>query len=225
MKKLFYILILISFFTNSYGQFYDLIVTTERDSIACRIDSITDTHVYFEMKFNSNWIHTNLNIEKIIEYKMNEIDKKEVVFKQGSSYFESRKSYNITKNAIVISNDFLLSVTLGYEKIIHVNNKTKISMRANAGWGFLDNYPVIIGEISLLKGKSKHFFETGIGTHENLNGNSPPIIVTIGYRLMDNKRILLKVRPQIWIETDGDSDFGTVFPLAGISLVYRFVEW
>ena len=98
MKKLFYILILLSLFTNSYGQFYDLIVTHESDSIACRIDSITDTHIYFEMKVNNNWFHTYTNKNDIVEYKRDAIDKRLFVFKAGTSYIESYKLQISTTN-------------------------------------------------------------------------------------------------------------------------------
>ncbi len=33
--------------TCGLSQDYDLIVTTKGDSIACRIDSINDTHIYY----------------------------------------------------------------------------------------------------------------------------------------------------------------------------------
>lgn len=98
MKRIFYILLLLSLFNNSYGQYYDLIVTTESDSIACRIDSITDTHIYFEMKNLGRWTHTHADKTDIVEYKRDAIDKRLFVFKTGTSYVESYKLQISTEN-------------------------------------------------------------------------------------------------------------------------------
>ena len=105
MKKLFCILILLSLFTKSYGQLYDLIVTTESDSIACHIDSITDSYIFYEMKHSGNWINTKLVIEEVKEYKHDIIDKKKYIFKAGTSYInkltsESKSIKNIQKNSM-----------------------------------------------------------------------------------------------------------------------------
>jgi len=51
MKQVILILILNSLFINTYSQDFDLLVKTNGDSLACHIDSISDTHNYFEMKF------------------------------------------------------------------------------------------------------------------------------------------------------------------------------
>lgn len=84
MKKIFFILFIFSTF-KLYAQNYDLIVTSKGDSIACFIDSITDSKIYFEMKYNDKWIHTNTSKTEYIEYKTNAIDKKLVIFKPGTS--------------------------------------------------------------------------------------------------------------------------------------------
>jgi hypothetical protein len=73
---------------------YDLIVTTKGDSIACKIDSIADPSIYFKMKHNNHWVHTNINRDNIIEHKYNAIDKKTVIFKPGTSYIEKVYSDN-----------------------------------------------------------------------------------------------------------------------------------
>jgi hypothetical protein len=85
MKKAFFILLILSTF-NLSAQNYDLIVKTNEDSIACRIDSITDTRVYFEMKYNDNWIHTDIDKSAILEYKYDAINKKQVIFKPETSF-------------------------------------------------------------------------------------------------------------------------------------------
>ena len=47
MKKNLFLIVFLIGIGNAFSQDYDLIITTEGDSIACHIDSITDTHIFF----------------------------------------------------------------------------------------------------------------------------------------------------------------------------------
>ena len=58
---------------------------TNGDSLACLIDSIKDTKIYFEMKFRNNWSHTEIKTSDYIEYKLNAINKNLVSFRPGTS--------------------------------------------------------------------------------------------------------------------------------------------
>ena len=78
-------------FASSFSQDLDLIVTTKGDSIACRIDSITKTHIYFEMKSQNKWAHSHIGLTDVSEYKRSAIDKKKYVFKAGTSIIASQK--------------------------------------------------------------------------------------------------------------------------------------
>jgi len=69
MKKLVLLSLIVFFHQLSFSQNFDLIVTKNGDSIACRINSITDTHIYFEMISYKKWIQTNIIITKVEEYK------------------------------------------------------------------------------------------------------------------------------------------------------------
>jgi hypothetical protein len=89
IKNLLLILVLLTILFQVFSQDYDLIVTTNGDSIACRIDSITDTHIYFEMKSKKYWKHTHINRSDVIEFKRNVINKNTVVFRLGISYIKS----------------------------------------------------------------------------------------------------------------------------------------
>ena len=79
---------------SCYSQNLDLIVTTKGDSIACRIDSITESHLYFEMNTQNKWVHTNIENEKVAEYKQNAIDKKLYNFKSGTSIINIPEASN-----------------------------------------------------------------------------------------------------------------------------------
>jgi hypothetical protein len=75
--------------TCGLSQDYDLIVSTKGDSIACRIDSISETHIYFEMKSQNNWAQTHIGKTDVSEYQRNAISRKLFVFKPGTSIIES----------------------------------------------------------------------------------------------------------------------------------------
>ena len=108
MKKIVFILLLLSALKLS-AQNYDLIVTTEGDSIACKIDSITDSKIYFEMIVKNNWFHTHTTLDKIAEYKYDAIDKLLVIFKSGSSYIEKILTYNKYFDRNIYSNRYLFA--------------------------------------------------------------------------------------------------------------------
>jgi hypothetical protein len=185
MKKLFYILILISLLNNSYGQFYDLIVTTESDSIACRIDSITNTHIYFEMKNQGRWIHTLSDKTNLVEYKLNTIDKRLYVFKEGTSYIKTNKLQVSTENKPGIS-AFIELGGKGYYSA-NIDFRIKNNHRLSIGLTELDydyydeskGHGTETSHLSpgimyyYLMGKGPSYFElgTGISTSPRLNVN------------------------------------------------------
>ena len=68
---------------SSYAQDLDLIVTAKGDSIACRIDSISDTHIYFEMKSQNKWALTHITHTEVTEYKRNAINEKQYIMNQA----------------------------------------------------------------------------------------------------------------------------------------------
>lgn len=85
MKQFVFILFFISTL-NLNAQDFDLIVTTKGDSIACHIDSITATHIYFKMMLNNSWLNTHSPRKNISKYENEAINKNQVIFKPGTSY-------------------------------------------------------------------------------------------------------------------------------------------
>jgi hypothetical protein len=72
---------------NSYSQNLDLVVTARRDSIACKIDSITESVIYLQIKTHGNnkWMPTFYNTDNIIEFKYDCIDPSKFAFRKGTS--------------------------------------------------------------------------------------------------------------------------------------------
>jgi len=135
-------------FTCGLSQDHDLIVTTKGDSIACRIDSITETHIYFEMKSQNHWSQTHIDLTDVSEHKRNAIDKKQYVFKSGSSIIESpgpgpaASIRDIQKNSVYVGLG-----TLIYSRMFPVN-KVGITLGAGIfnfdGWGLLVESDVLL---------------------------------------------------------------------------------
>ncbi len=88
MQKALIILLFLLISTNGFSQNYDLIVTTEGDSIACRIYNITDTTIYIKMKRSKKWVNIYLENDKVAEYKYKAVDKYMVSFKPGSTFID-----------------------------------------------------------------------------------------------------------------------------------------
>jgi len=75
--------------TCSYAQNLDLIVTLKGDSIACHIDSISETRIYFEMKSQSIWKNTHIELAKVSQYEKNVIKKGQYLYESGTSIIKS----------------------------------------------------------------------------------------------------------------------------------------
>jgi hypothetical protein len=195
MKKILYIFILLLFYYPVYSQNYDLIVTTTGDSIACRIDSITDTEIYFEMKVNNNWFHTYTNKNDITEYKRNEIDKKSVVFKTGTSYIKSTIEYY--ENTIYATVGFALmygAANVNYERMIWKSQDQfvqalwlRVGVGAYVAWG--DEGINYVVTLNALTGKRNAHLEFGLGV-TSFGGDDFPSIFpagALGYRFQKPK--------------------------------------
>ncbi|MBN1158495.1 MAG: hypothetical protein JXA61_03875 [Bacteroidales bacterium] len=157
-----------------YTQNFDLLVKSNGDSIACRIDSITSTQYFFEMRINGAWVHTHINKENVIKYDSNVVNKKNTDFMPGTSIITHKKgirtdSYPGTTFYIELGGkgycsaniDFRLKQNHRVSLFLSVNDYVVWDISENSSEtkklstaGFMYNY---------IKGKSKSFFELGIG--------------------------------------------------------------
>jgi len=209
----------------AYSQDYDLIVSTKGDSIACHIDSISDTHIYFEMRSQNSWAQTHMGLTDVSEYKRDAIFRKDFVFKTGTSIIKSRKPdlptsiRDIQKNSIYIG-----ILSLNYARMVPAGDKVGISF---GGGLYHFDATGVVGELSFLVGGVKHFFEPGImGVYffdSNLNHDNPeedPITsaasIRVGYRYQGPEGLLLRAAPNL-IFTGGD-----IFVFGALSLGYSF---
>ena len=211
MKRSLLILVILAFSSQVSSQKYDLLVKTNGDSIACRIDSITDALIYFEMLNRKHWIKTNINKDEIIEYKRNAIDKKMFIFKYGSSYISSPKPEPITSIKESQRNSIFFGIfSVNYSRMIPLNQS---GLSLAAGLSFIDGV-ALQTEISSLLGSSRHFFEPGfIWWHDEIDDF---FMLKIGYRFQGTRGFLFRIGP---LFTISDSDFW-VFP--SMSIGYSF---
>ena len=142
---------------KSYSQDYDLIVTAKGDSIACRIDSISDTHIYFEMKSQNKWAQTHIGLTDVSEYKRDAIFKKEFQYKTGTSIIESPKPpipasiRDIQKNSV-----YLGILSINYARMFPAGDHVGITL---GGGLYHFDATGVVGESTVLVGGVKHFFE------------------------------------------------------------------
>lgn len=209
----------------AYSQDYDLIVTEKGDSIACRIDSITDTHIYFEMKIQNSWAQTHMVLTDVLEYKRNAIFRKDFVFKTGTSIIKFPKSAlpasirDIQKNSVYAG---ILSIN--YARMFPAGDRVGISF---GGGLYHFDATGVVGEISVLVGAVKHFFEPGIMGVYFIVSSSPPdeeeddsfrgaASIRFGYRYQGPGGLLIRAAPN-FIFVPGDF---YLFP--ALSIGYSF---
>ena len=181
--------------TCAHSQDYDLIVTSKGDSIACRIDSISRTHIYFEMKSKNYWAQTHIALSDVREYKRDAIQKKQFVFRSGTSIIESplqlgpASMRDIGKNSLYVG---ILSVN--YSRLFPGD---QIGVTVSGGLSFVGaldggNLGFMV-ETTLLKGGTKHFFEPGILVLFGADVVWP--MIRTGYRYQGPEGFLFRVGP------------------------------
>ncbi len=204
-KHLLWVIILASGIQMAQAQQYDLIVTTRHDSIACHIDSISGNKIYFEMRFDREWIHTLYDKEQVLYYKPQALNKKDVTFRRGTSYLmdpDSIRINHVNRNMAYGTASYLLysyALTLNYERIFFINQKANKTWSYRVGGGIINtDGKFALVTLNNLRGKGKNKFEMNIGaTYINEPHNFGPHYVTVvlnaGYRLQSpDKHFILR---------------------------------
>ncbi len=94
MKNLSLISILLFISIASAAQKLDLIVTATGSSVACKIDSLSETDIYVKIITNESktWAATSYSLKNIKSFEYNSIDPELYRFKNGSSVIIGKKS-------------------------------------------------------------------------------------------------------------------------------------
>jgi hypothetical protein len=192
------------------AQDFDLIVIKDGDSIACRIDSISNSKIYLEMKAQGTWVRTEIALDKIQHYEYRAINRQDYVFKSGSSTIESRLEKRLQKNSVYVG---LGSLCYGRTFPLGTAN---IAVAGGLAWP--DGLGMYL-ESTVFMGKRKHFFETGLATAllpDEGSVEAVGIIIRAGYRYQGPKGFLFRSAPTIGF-FDGD-----IMPLPALSFGYSF---
>ena len=214
IRKTFLSVILLSlllFSLSVHAQKYDLVVTAKGDSIACHIDSISSSSIYFEMKTNGRWVHTSIGLDMISLYEQDTIGKKDYIFKPGTSTIESAmEDIELQKNSV-----YLGIGTLCYGRTYPgypVGFAFGIGIASPDGFAFY-------AEATMLFGRNKHYLETGLSTAVIPFGGKPEFLGPIfrfGYRYQGPRGFLFRSAPTLGF-IDGD-----IIPLPALSIGYSF---
>lgn len=129
MKHFILITVFLLFSIDAFSKEYDLIVFHNGDSIACEIDSLTDTDIYFMMRNRSQWIHTHQELKNISYYEFDAISKKSTVFKTGTSYIFSQGQK--------LPNEISIKAGIGFPELLNAGlryqtDKVKLGLSAGS---------------------------------------------------------------------------------------------
>ncbi len=196
MKILSLLLVFLIALGKSYSQDYDLIVKSSGDSIACHIDSITVTHIYFEMMSSNHWIHTFIERANVNEFQHDAINAKQVVFKSGTSIIEEgrdlRESMLKIHRNYIIGNINIVASNINYERNLFRTPAFLANIRL--GYGIINDLQgggnvYSAAMVGLIGQKNSHFeLDLGIIAYKafktNFNPSSSGVMTDgfIGYR-------------------------------------------
>lgn len=129
--------------------------------------------------------------------------------------------------AIIIAHDFFFTISVNYEKVYPLNEKTKLGFRVGLGSNYGDRSMTAIGEGIFLYGKSKHFLEFGIGYQQPFyyyeEGPDPPsLAIMLGYRYQGKNGFIFKIYPEFLPAIFPDEDSWGHLPFLGFALGYAF---
>ena len=185
--------VLLLFTDFCLAQDYDLIVTTKGDSIACHIDSITKSNIYFMMKVKGGWTHTSISLDMASNYERNVIEKKQYLFEPGTSIIKSVNTRELPRNSVYAGLG-----DLNYARTF-LGNPYGITLAGGVIW----NSPGITLESTLLVGGFNHWFEPGILGYYLFHNSVLGISIRIGYRYQGPRGFLFRIAPLVAYEDGG----------------------
>ena len=179
---------------NSYflsGQNFDLIITTDSDSILCKIESTTTDEIFFTARNNSDKFSSSIPLSKVSEYSYNSASKKGMRQIPGTIYYKSTPPLDMNKNTFFATfapggYSFILG---SYERMISSNPESFItSSWLGIGGGIVAEW---FGDDGLafkafytgLTGPNNNHLEFNLGiTYMSEVSTTVTPLATVGYR-------------------------------------------
>lgn len=87
MRKLIFPVLLVLFYFQCNAQNLDLVVLQSGDSVACKIDSVSESRIYLHIKTTDSkkWVYTYQEKENISSFEYDCINPDNFIFKDGTS--------------------------------------------------------------------------------------------------------------------------------------------
>ena len=223
MKRTTFLLLILSFSVKISAQEYDLVVKANGDSIACKIDSITEQTIFLEMKVNNSWVKTSIRRNTISNYQREVIDYKSYTYQPGTSMILRLKKVPASLQDLQRNSIYLGLFSFYYSRLFPMDNM------AFAVAGGINYFPeaydefdfedgiefLIVVEPTLLLGGTKHFFEPGIQALLFIPEGEVNAFIRAGYRYQAPGGFLFRAGILF-----GYLDGATVMP--SLSLGYSF---
>ncbi|MEN8158022.1 MAG: hypothetical protein ABFS10_13810 [Bacteroidota bacterium] len=195
MSRTTLIAILIVFSPYLMAQKLDLIVTTNQDSIACRIDSISNDTYYFTAKLKGRKVSTHVAAASVADHQYDFIDKLYVDRVEGTTYFHTR-TFNDTVSGRFAAYGTLSilpisgSTSFNFEYMIFNDPASAfktVFLKGTTGARFSWEAagPYFTGTFQAITGSGSHHFELGGGLAVLFGGIEPEYLRpagSIGYR-------------------------------------------
>ena len=103
MKAASIVAILFFFTVYSYSQNLDLVISTQGDTIVCKIDSITESLLYYHIVQKTGGVQYGMPLNMLQSYSYNTISDEQYTYKNGIATFSSfdKESYKYLKSKYV----------------------------------------------------------------------------------------------------------------------------
>lgn len=160
------------------SQGLDLIVTQNGETIFCRTDSITDTHIYFAMEVKNRWVHTFIDRNLIRSYQLSRINEDFLVFEKSTNFINEKANRNIYKTWVDLINESFKAKGVLYElkdSYILISNSDRMEDYGNNNFETMNLY---IHNIEVIRIRRKNNIGRGVWMGA-LSGFALGILVTL----------------------------------------------
>jgi hypothetical protein len=204
----------------AHAQQYDLVVTSNMDSIACNIKNVIEDTIYFEMKANYEWVKQSTPKQQIIEFSYKTIDSDLFRFRKGSTIIKRGPSGIRNKKEIITNFDnprnSLVASFLGFGYARTIPFKNNLSLNVGLGLSYFYERPLT--EATLLFGGPKYYFETGVNILSTKS--EAEVLPVAGFRYQNPNGFLFKISATYISFTNENRKYAFVLPI--LSLGYSF---
>ncbi len=133
--------------------------------------------------------------------------------------------YQLDQKAVMVSTDYIWSITASYEKLVPVRDNLGAMLRIGAGPTFESGLdPVIMGQFSVLVGREVHFAEIGAAFYQTFRFY-PSFISNFGYRYSGRRGLLVKIQmsSKAYLDPSWIREWGGTETWPSVQLGYRHV--